>query len=104
MERSKKRARAEPDGTGERDGQRLAIEIDNSGKMTVKKQMTAKWKRYEGFAGFVLVVAHDESRMHRLRESATEFRDISLLFTTFDRLRAGEPEPWVDWCGNKTAV
>ncbi len=72
--------------------------------MTVKKQMAAKWKRYEGFAGFVLVVAHDEGRMQRLRESAAEFQDVALLFTTFDRLRSGTPEPWVDWCGNKSAV
>lgn len=45
LERSKKRARTEPDGTGETEGNKVSVEIDNSGKMTVRKQMEAKWKR-----------------------------------------------------------
>lgn len=39
-----------------RDHKRCYIEVDNSGKMTAQ-QMQAKWKRYEGVDGFILVVA-----------------------------------------------
>lgn len=85
-----------------RDGKRCYLEVDNSGKMTTK-QMTAKWKRYEGVEGFILVVALTETRMQRLRKGAELVKNIA-LFTTFKRLWSGEAEPWIDWYGTTTAI
>ena len=96
LERSRKRGKTEPDGTGEAYGIPFSLEVDNTGKMT-RKQMQAKWRKYQGVQGFVFVVATDESRMQRLREWACEFQDVGLLFSTFDRIRHGRP--WVDWSG-----
>lgn len=95
--------RAEPDAVMEIDGHRLAIEVDNSGKMTVKTQMAAKWQRYLAGEGDILVVALTEARMQRLRASAEPVKDRA-LFTTFDRLRSGTAEPWIDWYGKATGL
>ena len=77
------------------------LEVDNSGKMTAK-QMEAKWKRYSGVDGFILVVAVTEARMQRLRRGAELVKDIA-LFTTFDRLRK-VAEPLIDFWGITTPV
>ncbi len=69
IERSVRIGRTTPDGVLIRDGERCAIEVDNGGKMTAK-QMEAKWKRYEGFTGIILVIAMTERRMQRLRTGA----------------------------------
>lgn len=102
MTRNAKVGRTEADGLMIRDGQRCFIEVDNSGKMTAK-QMEAKWKRYEGVDGFILVVAVTEARMQRLRRGAELVKDMA-LFTTFERLRSGMPEPWVDGYGNSVRI
>lgn len=93
LERSKKSGRAEPDGTGEKDGVSFSLEVDHSGHMT-KKQMQAKWERYKGSDGFVLVVAMTEGRMRKLMEWAEDVTERA-LFSTFDRLRDAK-EPWTD--------
>ena len=85
-----------------RGGERCYVEIDNSGKMTAK-QMTAKWKRYSGVDGFILVVALTETRMERLRRGADLVKNVA-LFTTFARLQSGMAEPWVDWYGRTARV
>ena len=100
--RDAKVGRTEADGLMIREGKRCYIEVDNSGKMGVK-QMTAKWKRYEGVDGFILVVALTERRMQRLLKGATLVKDVA-LFTTFERLYSGMPEPWIDWYGTTTAI
>jgi hypothetical protein len=41
--------------------------------------------------------------MQRLRRDAELVKDAA-LFTTFDRLASGVPEPWVDWYGKTVAV
>lgn len=94
--------RTQADALMVRDGKRCFIEVDNSGKMTMK-QMEAKWQRYEGVDGFILVVALTEARMQRLRKNATQVKDKA-LFTTFARLASGMAEPWVDWYGNTTGI
>ena len=101
LNRGKKRGRAEPDGTGEKDGQAFSLEVDCSGHMT-KRQMQAKWERYGGTRGFVLVVATDEARMRRLMEWAEDAKDFA-LFSTFDRLRNVE-EPWADRQGKTLKI
>ena len=73
------------------------MEVDNSAKMTAK-QMQAKWERYQGVTDYILVVAMTESRMQRLRKGAERVKTIA-MFSTFDRLRSGVPEPLVDWYG-----
>jgi hypothetical protein len=93
--------RTVPDGVMVRDGRRCFIEVDNSGKMT-PKQMQAKWDRYRGVDGFILVVAVKEERMQRLRKGAEAVQDLAILLTTFDRLRAGQP--WVDWSGDSIVI
>lgn len=100
--RGVKVGRTESDGMMNREGRECSIEVDNSGKMTVK-QMDAKWKRYEGFDGFILVVAMTEGRMQRLRKGAERVKDTA-LFTTFERLQSTMPEPWVDWYGNTVRI
>jgi hypothetical protein len=102
LTRDAKVGRTEADALMIRDGHRCYVEIDNSGKMTAK-QMEAKWKRYDGVDGFILVVAVTEGRMQRLRRGAELVKDAA-LFTTFDRLRAGGSEPWVDWYGNTVGI
>jgi len=94
--------RTEPDGLIIRDGQECFVEIDNSGKMDAK-QMLAKWKRYEGVKGYILVVAVTEARMQRLRKDAESVKDIA-LFTTFERLHSDLAEPWVDWYGKTVRI
>jgi hypothetical protein len=79
-------------------GRRCFIEVDNSENMTAK-QMTAKWRRYEGTEGDILVVCVTEGRMQRLRAGAELVKDRA-LFTTFARLQSAMTEPWVDWFGN----
>jgi len=100
FQRGVKVGRAEPDAVMVRDGERVAIEVDNSGKMTAK-QMAAKWERYQDGNSYILVVALTEARMQRLRKGAEPVKDRA-LFTTFERLRSGMPEPWVDWYGQTT--
>lgn len=100
LERGVKAGRTEPDGLMIREETRFWIEIDNSGKMDAK-QMQAKWKRFEGVDGFILVVAVTEERMQRLRKGAELVKNIA-LFTTFDRLRAGLA--WIDWYGKTTNI
>ena len=85
-----------------RNGHQCYIEVDNSGKMTAK-QMEAKWKRYEGVDGFILVIAVTEARMQRLRSGAERVKEIA-FFTTFARLQSAVPEPWTDWYGNQLRV
>lgn len=102
IERGVKVGRTEADGMMIRDKRRCFIEVDNSGKMTAK-QMESKWKRYEGAEGFILVVAVTEGRMQRLRKGASRVKDLA-LFTTFERLQSGLPEPWVDWYGKTVRI
>ncbi len=102
MTRGVKVGRTEADGLMIRDGRRCYIEVDNSGKMTAI-QMKAKWKRYDGADGFILVVAVTEGRMQRLRHGAEQVKNIA-LFTTFTRLQSEMPEPWIDWYGNTVRV
>lgn len=100
--RGVKVGRTEPDGMTIRGGQRCFIEIDNSGKMTVKKQMEAKWKRYENVDGFILVVAVTEARMQRIRKGAERVKELA-FFTTCERLRT-MAQPWIDWHGNSLTI
>jgi hypothetical protein len=100
--RGVKVGRTEADAVMMRNDQRCYIEVDNSGKMT-QKQMQAKWKRYEGVTGFILVIAVTESRMERLRKGAEAVKNIA-LFTTFERLHSGKNEPWIDWYGQTTGM
>lgn len=100
--RGVKVGKTEADALMVRDGRRCYIEVDNSGKMTTK-QMHAKWTRYEGVEGFILVVAVTEARMQKLRKDAELVKDIA-LFTTFDRLESNTPEPWIDWYGHTVRV
>lgn len=102
MTRHAKVGRTEADGLMIRDRHRCYIEVDNSGKMTAK-QMEAKWKRYQGVDGFILVVAVTEARMQRLRRGAELVKDVA-LFTTFERLQSDMPEPWVDWYGHTAQI
>ncbi len=99
--RGAKVGRTEADATMIRQGRPCYIEVDNSGKMT-GKQMQAKWKRYEGVDGFILVVAVTEGRMQRLRRGAELVKDLA-LFTTFERLQC-MPEAWIDWYGKTTNI
>jgi hypothetical protein len=91
---------AEPDGVMNYKGRRCSIEVDNSGKMTVK-QMAAKWRRFGDVEGFILVVAMTEGRMQRLRNGAELVKNAA-LFTTFERLRSGQP--WIDFEGNPVKI
>jgi hypothetical protein len=100
--RGVKVGRTEADGMMIRTGRRCYIEVDNSGKMTAK-QMEAKWLRYGKVDGDILVVAVTEGRMQRLRRRAELVKEFA-LFTTFERLHSGMPEPWVDWYGNTTGL
>jgi hypothetical protein len=100
--RGVKVGRTEADALMIRSGARCYVEVDNSGKMTTK-QMEAKWKRYEGVEGFILVIAVTESRMERLRKGAEAVKNIA-LFTTFERLQSGRGEPWIDWYGQRTDI
>jgi hypothetical protein len=100
--RGEKVGRAEPDAVIVMDGHRIAIEVDNSGKMT-SRQMAAKWERYQGSVEDILVVALAEGRMERLQKGAEAVKDRA-LFTTFARLRSGSAEPWVDWYGKTTSL
>lgn len=93
--------KAIPDGTVLTDGKRSYLEIDNSGKMSLK-QYTAKWRRYGNVDGFILVVAHSEARMQRIRKGAALIKNVA-LFTTFARLKAAEKTA-VDWFGNETQL
>jgi hypothetical protein len=102
FERGAKIGRAEPDAVMWIEGNRLAIEVDNSGKMTTK-QMAAKWERYRTGEGDILVVAMSEARMDRLRKGAEAVKERA-LFTTFERLRAAMAEPWVDWFGKSASL
>jgi hypothetical protein len=79
----------------------LFVELDNSAKMT-KRMFEVKWKRYSGTDGDILVVCLDEGRMERVRKFSEAVKDRA-LFTTFARLRT-QPEPWIDWMGNTTAL
>lgn len=96
ISREAKVGNTEADGSMTLDGERCFLEIDNSGKMN-GKQMKAKWKRYEGVKGWILVVAVTEGRMERLRRGAELVKNAA-LFNTFARLKEGLP--WSDWYGN----
>jgi hypothetical protein len=94
--------RANPDLLLRIDGKRCYVEVDNSQKMTAR-QMQDKWDRYGTLSDdeFILVICHTVGRMERLRAKAETVKDWA-LFTTFDRLRAGEP--WVDYIGTTVLV
>jgi hypothetical protein len=98
--RGEKVGRAEPDALMVMEGHRVAIEVDNSGKMAAR-QMAAKWERYQGGSEDILVIAMTEGRMERLRKGAEAVKDRA-LFTTFARLRSGSSAPWIDWYGKTT--
>jgi hypothetical protein len=88
------------DGMFVRDGTRFFVEVDHSAKMS-SKQMRAKWQRYEGVEGFILVVSHKESRMRKLLSGAELVKDLA-LFSTFSRL--GTCQPWIDWYGKSVVM
>jgi len=67
-----------------------------------RKQMKAKWKRYAGVDGSILVIAMKEERMQKIREGAERVKDMA-LFSTFDRLRNAQ-ESWVDWYGKSSPL
>lgn len=94
--------RATPDLILRIAGRRCYVEVDNSQKMTAQ-MMKLKWERYGTLSDreFILVVCHTAGRLERLRTGAEAVKDWA-LFTTFDRLRAGDP--WVDWYGNTVVV
>ena len=94
--------RATPDLTIELNGRRCHVEIDNSQKMTAR-QMRDKWERYGTLPDnvFILVVCRTAGRLERLRAGAGAVKEWA-LFTTFDRLQAGQP--WVDGYGNTVVV
>ena len=96
VERDATAGKTQADGVTVIDGEKFFIEVD-TGKMS-RKQMRAKWKRYEGVTDVVLVVCTKEHRMHKLIADAAPVKDIA-LFTTFDRLR-NVAEPWRDSSGN----
>lgn len=102
LQREAKAGRTQADAVMVREGRTCFIEVDNSGNMTAA-QMRAKWRRYEGVDGFILVIAVTEGRMQRLRKGADLVKDAA-LFTTFERLRSGMPEPWVDWYGKTAGI
>lgn len=99
--RGVKVAKTESDAFMIRDGNRCYLEVDNSQKMTLKKQMKSKFEKYQGVDGYVLVVSLTEARMERLRKAGEPVKDIA-LFNTFDRLRDGKP--WVDWYGRTVTI
>lgn len=66
-------ADTEPDGWVTIDGQDLAVEVD-CGTMS-RRQMQAKWRRYETEERDLLVVTVSEGRMQRLRAAAETVRD-----------------------------
>jgi hypothetical protein len=102
MSRDAKVARTEADGFMIRNGHKCYIEVDNSGNMAAKA-MDAKWRRYDGVDGFILVVAVTDARMQRLRRGAELVKDVA-LFTTFERLFSNTEEPWIDWYGKTTRI
>ncbi len=102
LTRGVKVGRTEPDGFMRRDGTDMAIEMDRSGKMT-QKQMDAKWDRYRGFNGLILVVAMTESRMQRLRKGADAVKGQA-MFTTLTRLKSGMSHPWIDCIGDPVSI
>jgi hypothetical protein len=101
FDRDAKAGKTEADAVMEYQGKRWWVEIDNSGKMSSKKQMKAKWNKYAGVEGVILVVCRTERRMFRLLLEGEQVRDQA-LFTTFDRLRDGKP--WVDFDGGRIVL
>lgn len=95
--------RASPDLTLLIGGRRCYVEVDHSQKMTAARQMRDKWERYGTLSDteFILVVCRTAGRLDRLRVGAEAVKEWA-LFTTFDRLRAGQP--WVDGYGNTVVV
>lgn len=77
------------------------IEVD-TGRMD-QRQMRAKWLRYGDCRDYILIVCQREKRLERLKQSAERVKHIA-LFTTFDRLKSGRPEPWEDRDGQTTNV
>ena len=102
LSRDAKVGRTEADAKMERDGIPFWAEVDNTGHMTAA-QMEAKWKRYEGADGFILIIATSETRMQRLRAGAGTVKEKA-FFTTFERLRSGEEKPWLDFDGNPVSI
>lgn len=103
LERSTKRGRAEPDGIAQKEGFTFYLEVDHSAKMN-RRQMTAKFHRYAqkpAAREFLLVIAHGAERMRRIADWAVAVESMA-LFTTFDRLRAGQG--WVDRKGEVVQV
>ena len=82
------------------DGCTFAIEVDNAAKQS-RRQYLEKWNKYGRFDGFILVVCHSDKRMESLSRWAEPQKEVC-LFSTFERLRAGEP--WIDGYGNKAAI
>jgi hypothetical protein len=88
------------DGLLERDGVRLHLEADWSGKET-RKQWGDKLNRFPKETSDMVLVAAGEPRMRRLIEWTMGLPCMRfMLFSTLDRLRG--PEPWVD-CTGRTA-
>jgi hypothetical protein len=102
FERGEATGATEADAMFVHDGERMYLEIDWSQNMS-RKQMTAKWERYAGVAGTILVVTRTEARLETLRHNAGAVTDRA-LFTTFARLASGLEEPWTDACGKTTGL
>lgn len=86
----------------EKDGNRFFIEVDTN-RMS-SRQMQAKVQRYPTqMSDFILFICLTETRMRRLVEYAARVKNVS-LFSTFERLRSGHTQPWVDGYGRTASV
>ncbi len=84
----------------DKEGTRFFIEVDMGGMDC--KQMNAKWMRYGDLRkDFILVFCRTEGRLKRLKQGAHRVKDVA-LFSTFDRLKSGNHEPWEDCHGRAT--
>lgn len=92
---------AEPDLVMTKDGVRCYVEVERSSKSA--KQLKAKFEKYQGVDGFILIVCMTERRMERMRTKCGELVKDTALYTTFARLRE-TAEPWIDWYGNTTRI
>jgi len=101
FDRDARAGKAIPDGMFTRDGETLAVEVDNAGKQS-RKQYAQKWAAYSGFEGDILVATHTEERLKAVTGWLDEPRKKQCLMTTFARLAAGKP--WEDWRGETTEI
>lgn len=102
FERGESTGATEADATFLHCGERMYLEVDWSQNMS-RKQMAAKWERYDGVVGTILVVTRTDARLETLRANAGPVSDRA-LFTTFARLASDEPEPWIDAGGQTTGL